>query len=181
VGVFDEVERDLAAIRLPRWGRVVPAKVVVPWLVVDEDGVPVEPVRRFLVDFAARDTSLVSVRSYAFGLLRWWRWLRAVEVEWDRATPAEARSAPGRGPPLSPELLGELVRQPGLALPTRTVQQPHTDTWATPPRCASPRGLSSRPRGRQPHHHRVHCGRRQQPAGNPVGEPGVNRQVILPA
>jgi integrase/recombinase XerD len=89
--VFDEVERDIATIRLPRWGRVVPAKGVVPWLVVDEDGVPVEPVRRFLADFAARDTSLVSVRSYAFGLLRWWRWLRAVDVEWDRATPAEAR------------------------------------------------------------------------------------------
>jgi site-specific recombinase XerD len=24
-------------------------------------------------------------------LLRWWRWLRAVGVEWDKATPAEAR------------------------------------------------------------------------------------------
>lgn len=91
MGVFDEVERDIAAIRLPMWGRVVPAEGVVPWLVVDDDGVPVEPVRRFLVDFAARDTSLASVRSYAYGLLRWWRWLRAVEVEWDRATPAEAR------------------------------------------------------------------------------------------
>jgi integrase len=31
------------------------------------------------------------VRSYAYGLLRWWRWLLAVGVEWDKATPAEAR------------------------------------------------------------------------------------------
>lgn len=46
--VFDEVERDIAAIRLPLRGRVAPAKGVVPWLVVDDDGVPVEPVRRFL-------------------------------------------------------------------------------------------------------------------------------------
>lgn len=53
------------------WGRVVPAEGVVPCLVVDDDGVPVEPVRRFLVDFVARDTSLASVRSYAYGLLRW--------------------------------------------------------------------------------------------------------------
>lgn len=71
--MFDEVDRDIAAIRLPRWGRVVPAEGVVPWLVVDDDGVPVEAVRRFLVDFVARDTSPGSVRSYAYGLLRWWR------------------------------------------------------------------------------------------------------------
>ncbi|TQC42989.1 site-specific integrase [Rhodococcus sp. WS4] len=89
--MFDEVERDVGVIQLPRWGRVVPAEGVVPWLVVDPDGVPVEPVRRFLTDFVARDNSLSSVYSYAYGLLRWWRWLQAVGVEWDRATPAEVR------------------------------------------------------------------------------------------
>jgi hypothetical protein len=47
-------------------------------LVVDPDGVPVEPVRRFLADFVARDNSPGSVRSYAYGLLRWWRWLGAI-------------------------------------------------------------------------------------------------------
>jgi len=31
------------------------------------------------------------VRSYAYDLLRWWRWLRADGVEWDKATPAEVR------------------------------------------------------------------------------------------
>ena len=89
--LFDEVERDVGAIRVPRWGRVVPTVGVVPWLVVDPDGVPVEPVRRFLTDFVARDNSLGSVYSYAYGLLRWWRWLHAVGVEWDKATPAEVR------------------------------------------------------------------------------------------
>ncbi|MFI6984221.1 tyrosine-type recombinase/integrase [Embleya sp. NPDC050154] len=39
----------------------------------------------------ARDNRFGSVRSYAYALLRWWRWLRAVGVEWNRATPAEAR------------------------------------------------------------------------------------------
>lgn len=67
------------------------AEGVVPWLLVDDGGVPVEPVRRFLVDFVAQDNSAGSVRSYAYALLRWWRWLRAVEVDWDQATPAEAR------------------------------------------------------------------------------------------
>lgn len=89
--MFDEVERDIRSIELPRWGRVVPAGGVVPWLVVGPGGEPVEPVRRFLTDFVARDNRPGSVRSYAYGLLRWWRWLRAVGVEWDRATPAEVR------------------------------------------------------------------------------------------
>jgi integrase len=89
--VFDDVERDVGSIRLPQWGRVVSVAGTVPWLVVDPDGVPVEPVRRFLVDFVARDNRPGSVRSYAYDLLRWWRWLRAVGVEWDKATPAEVR------------------------------------------------------------------------------------------
>lgn len=89
--MFCEQERDLGSIRLPQWGRVVPAEDVVPWLVVDSDGVPVEPIRRFFVDFVARDNRPDSVRSYAYDLLRWWRWLRAVDVGWGKATPAEAR------------------------------------------------------------------------------------------
>ncbi len=89
--VFDDVERDIGVIELPRWGRVVPAEGGVPCLVVDPEGVPVEPIRRYLVDFVARDNRTGSVRSYAYDLLRWWRWLRVVGVEWDKATPAEAR------------------------------------------------------------------------------------------
>jgi integrase/recombinase XerD len=90
--VFDEPQRDLAAIRLPVWGRVISTgDEVVPYLLVGPDLVVVEPVRRFLTEFVARDNRPTSVRSYAFDLLRWWRWLRAVEVEWQRATPAEAR------------------------------------------------------------------------------------------
>jgi integrase/recombinase XerD len=89
--VFDDVVRDIGSIELPQWGRVVAADGVVPWLVVGPDGEAVEPVRRFLTDFVARDNRPGSVRSYAYGLLRWWRWLRAVGVEWDKATPAEVR------------------------------------------------------------------------------------------
>jgi integrase/recombinase XerD len=67
------VERDIASIRLPQWGRVVEAEGVVPWLVIGPDGSPVEPVQRFLRDFVARGNRAGSVRSYAYGLLRWWR------------------------------------------------------------------------------------------------------------
>jgi integrase/recombinase XerD len=89
--VFDDLVRDIGSIELPQWGRVMSADGVVPWLVAGPDGVPVEPVRRFLTDFVARGNRPGSVRSYAYGLLRWWRWLRAVGVEWDKATPAEVR------------------------------------------------------------------------------------------
>ena len=49
------------------------------------------PVRQFLTDFAARDVSPASVRSYALALLRWHRLLWHWGVEWDRATSAEVR------------------------------------------------------------------------------------------
>jgi integrase/recombinase XerD len=89
--MFDDAVRDIASIRLPRWGRVVSAEGAVPWLVVDPGSVPVEPIRRYLVDFIARDNRPGSVRSYAYALPRWWRWRHAVGVEWNQATPAEAR------------------------------------------------------------------------------------------
>jgi hypothetical protein len=54
VQVQDGVERDLGSLRLPGWGRVVPAAGVVVWQVVDPGGRPVEPIQRFLRDFVAR-------------------------------------------------------------------------------------------------------------------------------
>jgi integrase/recombinase XerD len=88
---LNETPRDIRAIRLPTWGRVPSDPGVVPWLVFDEEGRAVPPVHRFLIDFVARDIRTGSVRSYAYDLLRWWRWLRVTEVEWDRATSAEVR------------------------------------------------------------------------------------------
>jgi hypothetical protein len=88
---LDATSRDIQSIRLPRWGRVAVGAGAVPWLVFNEEGRAVEPIRRFLIDFVARDNRPGSVRSYAFDLLRWWRWLRVVQVEWDRATSAEVR------------------------------------------------------------------------------------------
>ena len=64
-------DRNLEAIRLPEWGRVTGADGLVPWLVVDDDGVAIEPIRVFLRDFVARGNRPGSVRNYAFVLLRW--------------------------------------------------------------------------------------------------------------
>jgi len=87
----DGFERDILSVQLPCWGRVVRGDEVVPWLVAGPDGRILEPVRKFLRDFMARDNRPGSVRSYCHDLLRWWRWLQLVEVEWDRATSAEVR------------------------------------------------------------------------------------------
>lgn len=67
-------------------GQEIPA-----WAVVGPYGRPVVPVAQFLREFAACGNAAGSVRSYAGALLRWWRFLQAVEVVWDRATPAEGR------------------------------------------------------------------------------------------
>ncbi|WP_234336203.1 hypothetical protein [Streptomyces sp. NRRL S-1022] len=88
---MDEFSRDVRSIRLPRWGYVAANSGVVPWLVFAEEGRAVEPVRRYLIDFVARYNRPGNVRSYAFDLLRWWRWLRVVDVPWNQATPAEGR------------------------------------------------------------------------------------------
>ncbi|MEU4820275.1 site-specific integrase [Actinomadura sp. NPDC023710] len=45
----------------------------------------------FLRDLLASGRSESTLRSYSVDLLRWWRFLDAVGVEWDRASRAEAR------------------------------------------------------------------------------------------
>lgn len=84
-------ERDVDSIRLPRWGRVVEVDGPVPFAVLDADGQPIEPIRRYLRDFVAQGKRAGSVRSYAYVLLKWWRWLDVLEIDWDKATSTEVR------------------------------------------------------------------------------------------
>ncbi|WIN00038.1 site-specific integrase [Actinoplanes oblitus] len=88
---FERPERDVASIKLPEWGRVGPSDGPVPFTVYDDADEPIEAVHRYLRDFVARGNSAGSVRSYAYTLLRWWRFLRAVDVAWDRATAVETK------------------------------------------------------------------------------------------
>lgn len=91
MSVHNAVPGRVAQDDLGRWGRVVSCDGLPGWRVVDPCGEPVEPIAEFLRDFAARGSSAGSVRSYAYALLRWWRWLRRVDVAWDRASVAEVR------------------------------------------------------------------------------------------
>lgn len=88
---MDERQREVEAVRLPSWGRLVPSEGTVPWVVVDDAGRVVEPVAVFLRDLAARGRSSSSIRSYGLALLRWWRFLIAIDERWDRATSVEVR------------------------------------------------------------------------------------------
>jgi hypothetical protein len=62
-----------------------------PYQVVGPGGEIVEPVSVFLRDLLASGKSEPTLRSYSVDPLRWWRFLDAVDVQWDRASRAEAR------------------------------------------------------------------------------------------
>jgi integrase len=62
-----------------------------PFRLVDADGVVVVPVAEFFRELAACGRPVATHRSYGMDLLRWWRFLWAVGIGWDRATSVEAR------------------------------------------------------------------------------------------
>lgn len=78
-------------IVLPAFGCVRPGETAsMAWAVVDASGREIEPISAFLVDLSLSDISPLTLRSYGFDLLRWWRLLSLVRIEWDRASRAEA-------------------------------------------------------------------------------------------
>ena len=89
---MEESSRDLAALVVLQDGRLVGTDDPwEPYRLVDADGVVVEPVAAYLRDLQAAGRSVATARSYCLDLLRWFRFLWAVEVCWDRATRVEAR------------------------------------------------------------------------------------------
>ena len=89
---FSGGNRDVAGLRLPLLGQVTAgAEPGLPYAVADAAGRPVTVVSQFLRDLAAGDMPSSSCRSYAFDLLRWWRFLAAVGVVWDQARREDVR------------------------------------------------------------------------------------------
>ncbi len=62
-----------------------------PYRLVDPAGVAVGPACVFLRELAASGRPAATQRSYGMDLLRWFRFLQAVQIRWDQATRAEAR------------------------------------------------------------------------------------------
>jgi site-specific recombinase XerD len=88
----EEQGRDLSRLVVSRAGRLVATgDDGEPYRLAGRDGAILEPVSVFLRDLLASGKSESTLRSYAVDLLRWWRFLDAVDVAWDRASRAEAR------------------------------------------------------------------------------------------
>jgi len=89
---MQESGRDLAALVVPQSGRLVATgDPWEPWRLVDGDGVVVDPVALYLRELQAAGRSGATARSYAMDLLRWFRFLWAVDVGWVGASRVEAR------------------------------------------------------------------------------------------
>lgn len=88
----EEISRELTSLVVPCTGRLVATgEEYEPYRMLDADEALVEPVAVFLRELLASGRSSATLRSYGMDLLRWWRFLRAVQVNWDRATRVEAR------------------------------------------------------------------------------------------
>jgi site-specific recombinase XerD len=87
-----EQGRDLSGLVVSRSGRLeVTGDEREPYRLIGAGGQVAEPVSVFLRDLQAAGKSPATLRSYAVDLLRWWRFLDAVGIGWDRASRAEAR------------------------------------------------------------------------------------------
>ena len=103
-----EVPRDLVNLVVPQRGALVATgERQEPFRLVDGDGLVVAAAAVFFCDLQAAGRPDSTIRSYAHDLLRWFRFLWAAGVVWERATRAEARDfcrwmtvagKPSRGP-----------------------------------------------------------------------------------
>ncbi len=88
----DVGQRDLVTLVVDSIGTVVETDVLwEPYRLIDPGGAAVTPVTEFLQELQASGRSPSTQRSYALDLLRWFRFLWAVEVPWAEATRCEAR------------------------------------------------------------------------------------------
>ena len=93
-GMFEEAEvaRDLVRLVVPQCGFLVTTgERQEPFRLVDSAGGVVAAAAEYFRDLQAAGRPDSTLRSYGLDLLRWFRFLWAVGVPWERATRAEAR------------------------------------------------------------------------------------------
>lgn len=90
---FDDGQvRDLAALQVPWAGGLERSDD--SWLsfrLIDGHGESVDAVSAYFRDLQAAGKPATTIRSYGMDLLRWFRFLWAIDVSWQRATRVEAR------------------------------------------------------------------------------------------
>lgn len=83
---------DIIELVAPSIGCVaVTDRAALPWVLLDADGSEVVSVSSWLTDLHASDYATSTLRSYAYDLLGWHRFLAAVDVPWRQATRSEVR------------------------------------------------------------------------------------------
>jgi integrase len=83
--------REVTRLLIPVVGRVAQVEKSPGTVLLDASGIPVAEVSEFFRTMLASGASTSSLRSYGLALLRWWRFLAAVDVAWERASRVEAR------------------------------------------------------------------------------------------
>lgn len=87
-----DAPRDLVRLVVPAAGRLLATgDVDGPYRLLDGDGQVVTAAAEYFAELQASGCRAATLRSYGNDLLRWWRFLAAVEVSWNRATRTEAR------------------------------------------------------------------------------------------
>lgn len=84
--------RELSSLAVPLAGRL--EETGDPWCpyrLLDAGGEAVAAADAYLLDLQAAGCAPATLRSYGMDLLRWFRFLWTIEIEWDRATRVEAR------------------------------------------------------------------------------------------
>ncbi|MGE0341475.1 MAG: tyrosine-type recombinase/integrase [Porticoccaceae bacterium] len=104
------MERDVTGLVVPTVCSVASIEGAPGTVLLDATGEPVEEVSEFFATMVACGASFSSLRSYGLALLRWWRFLAAIEVPWQRAGRIEARDFV-----LWMRLVGPAGRQGGYA------------------------------------------------------------------
>ncbi|MFF1715547.1 tyrosine-type recombinase/integrase [Streptomyces sp. NPDC058268] len=85
-------KRDLARFVLPEVGRLdETGEQWEPYRLIDPGGAVVVPVQLYFADLQAASKPDLTLRSYGMDLLRWFRFLWAVETPWNQVTRVEGR------------------------------------------------------------------------------------------
>lgn len=104
------MERDVTGLVVPTVGSVARIEGAPGTVLLDATGEPVDEVSDFFATMLACGASFSSLRSYGLALLRWWRFLAAIDVPWQRVSRLEARDFV-----LWMRLVGPAGRQGGYA------------------------------------------------------------------
>lgn len=121
----DDGSRDLAGMSVPLVGTLqTTADQWLPYRLLDPTGESVEAVSAYFRDLQAAGRSAMTIRSYGLDLLRWYRFLWSIEVDWRRATRVEARDF-SRWMLLSGKPSRPHWRHPDKPVPTQPKAQPY--------------------------------------------------------